>query len=64
MFPPPSCIPPAGLEVLTRRHVNDALSELHPRSGLQVLKGDASCPGQIIGFVSNYPPRENASSAD
>ena len=24
---------------LTRRHVNDALSELHPRSGLQVLKG-------------------------
>ena len=38
--PAPSCIPPAGLEVLTRRHVNDALSELHPRSGLQVLKGD------------------------
>jgi hypothetical protein len=37
--PAPSCIPPAGLEVLTRRHVNDALSELHPRSGLQVLKG-------------------------
>ena len=37
--PAPSCIPPAGLEVLTRRHVNDALSELHLRSGLQVLKG-------------------------
>jgi hypothetical protein len=37
--PAPSCIPPAGLEVLTRRHVNDALSELHPRRGLEVLKG-------------------------
>jgi hypothetical protein len=35
--PAPSCIPPAGLEVLTRRHVNDALSELHPRSGLEML---------------------------
>jgi hypothetical protein len=37
--PAPSCIPPAGLEVLTRRHVNDALSELDPRSGLKMLKG-------------------------
>ena len=53
--PAPSCIPPAGLEVLTRRFVlvlergysydlalqlcGSALSELHPRSGLKMLKG-------------------------
>ena len=51
--PAPSCIPLAGLEVLTRRFVlergysyglalqlcGSALSELHPRGGLQVLKG-------------------------
>ena len=30
---------PGKRSALTRRHVNDALSELHPRSGLQVLKG-------------------------
>ena len=29
----------AQVSPLTRRHVNDALSELHPRSGLEVLKG-------------------------
>jgi hypothetical protein len=55
--PAPSCIPPAGLKVLTRRFVlvlvlergysyglalqlcGSALSELHPRSGLKMLKG-------------------------
>ena len=52
--PAPSCIPPAGLEVLTRRFVlvlvlergysygqlcGSALSELHPRGGLKMLKG-------------------------
>ena len=41
--PAPSCIPPAGSEVLTKRHVNGALSELHPRSGLEVLKGRPNC---------------------
>ena len=54
--PAPSCIPPAGLEVLTRRFVlvlerglfirsctaacGSALSELHPRGGLKMLKGE------------------------
>jgi hypothetical protein len=56
--PAPSCIPPAGLKVLTRRFVlvlvlvlergysyglalqlcGSALSELHPRGGLKMLK--------------------------
>ena len=36
---------------LTRRHVNDALSELHPRSGLQVLKGHQN-PARHIGSKS------------
>jgi hypothetical protein len=67
--PAPTCIPPAGLEVLTRRFVlvlvlvlvlergysyglalqlcGSALSELHPRGGLKMLKGD-----QISGFCS------------
>ena len=62
--PAPSCIPPAGLEVLTRRFVlvlvlvlergyshglalqfcGSALSELHPRGGLKMLKGDQALP--------------------
>jgi hypothetical protein len=41
----------AQVSPLTRRHVNDALSELHPRSGLEVLKGDQiSAQGFNQGF--------------